>query len=302
MASGIAVHDDVVHTFDKIRVRLQGADKQEQLKLVLFKISDDGKCIIVDEDKCLKVKDLNGEEDVFRKIVNMMPTEDCRYALYDCSWESKDSPKEALCPVRLLLGEQGQPQRGAMPCTTAPGRARTAPKRRYALYDCSWESKDSPKEALCPVRLLLGEQGQPQRGAMPCTTAPGRARTAPKRRYALYDCSWESKDSPKEALCPVRLLLGEQGQPQRGAMPCTTVPGRARTAPKRRYALYDCSWESKDSPKEALCPVRLFLGEQGQPQRGAMPCTTVPGRARTAPKRTWSSSCGPQNTQLSKRK
>ncbi|XP_055797928.1 cofilin-2-like [Salvelinus fontinalis] len=96
MASGIAVHDDVVHTFDKIRVRLQGADKQEQLKLVLFKISDDGKCIIVDKDKCLKVKDLNGEEDVFRKIVNMMPTEDCRYALYDCSWESKDSPKEDL--------------------------------------------------------------------------------------------------------------------------------------------------------------------------------------------------------------
>ncbi|XP_064780544.1 cofilin-2-like [Oncorhynchus masou masou] len=96
MASGIAVHDDVVLTFDKIRVRLQGADKQEQLKLVLFKISDDGKCIIVDEDKCLKVKDLNGEEDVFRKIVNMMPTDDCRYALYDCSWESKDSPKEDL--------------------------------------------------------------------------------------------------------------------------------------------------------------------------------------------------------------
>uniref|UniRef100_A0AAZ3S571 ADF-H domain-containing protein n=1 Tax=Oncorhynchus tshawytscha TaxID=74940 RepID=A0AAZ3S571_ONCTS len=95
-ASGIAVHDDVVLTFDKIRVRLQGADKQEQLKLVLFKISDDGKCIVVDEDKCLKVKDLNGEEDVFRKIVNMMPTEDCRYALYDCSWESKDSPKEDL--------------------------------------------------------------------------------------------------------------------------------------------------------------------------------------------------------------
>ncbi|CAB1338684.1 unnamed protein product, partial [Coregonus sp. 'balchen'] len=87
-ASGIAVHDDVVLTFDKIRVRLQGADKQEQLKLVLFKISDDGKCIVV--------KDLNGEEDVFRKIVNMMPTEDCRYALYDCSWESKDSPKEDL--------------------------------------------------------------------------------------------------------------------------------------------------------------------------------------------------------------
>ncbi|CAB1311731.1 unnamed protein product, partial [Coregonus sp. 'balchen'] len=74
-ASGIAVHDDVVLTFDKIRVRLQGADKQEQLKLV---------------------KDLNGEEDVFRKIVNMMPTDDCRYALYDCSWESKDSPKEDL--------------------------------------------------------------------------------------------------------------------------------------------------------------------------------------------------------------
>uniref|UniRef100_A0A4W5LPA5 ADF-H domain-containing protein n=1 Tax=Hucho hucho TaxID=62062 RepID=A0A4W5LPA5_9TELE len=61
-----------------------------RLKLVLFKISDDGKCIIVDEDNFLKVKDLNGEEDVFRKIVNMMPTEDCRYALYDCSWESKD--------------------------------------------------------------------------------------------------------------------------------------------------------------------------------------------------------------------
>uniref|UniRef100_A0A8C7LCE9 ADF-H domain-containing protein n=1 Tax=Oncorhynchus kisutch TaxID=8019 RepID=A0A8C7LCE9_ONCKI len=44
----------------------------------------------------IKVKDLNGEEDVFRKIVNMMPTDDCRYALYDCSWESKDSPKEDL--------------------------------------------------------------------------------------------------------------------------------------------------------------------------------------------------------------
>ncbi|XP_010898740.1 non-muscle cofilin 1-like isoform X1 [Esox lucius] len=96
MASGIAVHDDVVLTFDKIRVRLQGADKQEQLKLVLFKISDDGKCIIVDEENCLKVKHLENEDDIFKKIVSVMPKEDCRYALYDCSWESKDSPKEDL--------------------------------------------------------------------------------------------------------------------------------------------------------------------------------------------------------------
>ncbi|KAL0983698.1 hypothetical protein UPYG_G00131490 [Umbra pygmaea] len=96
MASGIAVHDDVVKIFDQIRLRLQGADKQEQLKLVLFKISEDGKCIIVDEKNCLKMKDVKGEEDVFKKIVNTMPMKDCCYALYDCSWDSKDSPKEDL--------------------------------------------------------------------------------------------------------------------------------------------------------------------------------------------------------------
>lgn len=95
-ASGVAISDDVITHYDLIRVRLQGTDEKARLKLVVMRLSDDLKTIIVDEKKCLKVKDVEHEKDVFKKIISMLPSEECRYALYDCKYTNKESVKEDL--------------------------------------------------------------------------------------------------------------------------------------------------------------------------------------------------------------
>ena len=92
----MTVDDEVKIVFEKIRTRHSGDIAEEQLKLVLFRISDNEKSIIVDEKGTLQVKDLEGEENVFSKIVSQLPVDTCRYALYDCSYETKDSVKEDL--------------------------------------------------------------------------------------------------------------------------------------------------------------------------------------------------------------
>ncbi|XP_062319679.1 non-muscle cofilin 1-like [Osmerus eperlanus] len=96
MASGVKVDDKVKILFENMKTRRSGDIAEEQLKLVLFRISDDGKSIIVDEKGSLQVKDLEGEENVFNKIVSQLPVDTCRYALYDCSYETKDTVKEDL--------------------------------------------------------------------------------------------------------------------------------------------------------------------------------------------------------------
>lgn len=63
----------------------------------IFCLSADKKCIIVEEGKEILVGDVGVTiTDPFKHFVGMLPEKDCRYALYDASFETKESRKEEL--------------------------------------------------------------------------------------------------------------------------------------------------------------------------------------------------------------
>ncbi|KAF5898776.1 cofilin-2, partial [Clarias magur] len=96
MASGVLISEEVVQVYNNMKVRCQGTDEKERYKLVIMRLSDDQKSIIVDYNSSLKVKDVEGVQNVFQKVVSMLPPKDCCYGLYDCKYQTKESQKEDL--------------------------------------------------------------------------------------------------------------------------------------------------------------------------------------------------------------
>uniref|UniRef100_A0A8C5CG95 Cofilin 1 n=1 Tax=Gadus morhua TaxID=8049 RepID=A0A8C5CG95_GADMO len=85
-ASGVTVTDDVIAVFNDMKVRKAQAneeDKKKRKKAVLFCISPDKQNIILEEGKEILCGD-------------MLPSDDCRYALYDATYETKETKKEDL--------------------------------------------------------------------------------------------------------------------------------------------------------------------------------------------------------------
>ncbi|KAK1791221.1 hypothetical protein P4O66_013235, partial [Electrophorus voltai] len=95
-ASGVAISDEVLKHFEQIRVRYHGSEEKERFKLVIMRLSEDKKSIVVDHKCSLKIKDLEKEADIFKKIISMLPDCDCRYCLYDCFYKTKESSKQDL--------------------------------------------------------------------------------------------------------------------------------------------------------------------------------------------------------------
>lgn len=95
-ASGVVVDDGVVKAYEEIKVHHTGEVQSDRLKLVMFRLSDDDKSIIVDEENSLRMKDVENVDDIFKKLVSMFPSKDCRYALYDCCYRTKETDKEDL--------------------------------------------------------------------------------------------------------------------------------------------------------------------------------------------------------------
>ncbi|XP_075044744.1 cofilin-1 [Mixophyes fleayi] len=99
MASGVAVSDAVVTVFNEMKVRKACTpdEAKKRIKAVMFCLSDDKKKIVQEEGKVIYMGDV-GETitDPYKHFVDMLPNEDCRYALYDCTYETKESKKEDL--------------------------------------------------------------------------------------------------------------------------------------------------------------------------------------------------------------
>lgn len=95
-ASGVTVTDDVITVFNEMKVRKAAATEEEKRmrkKAVLFCLSDDKKKIVLEEGREI----LQGDEgDPYLKFVKMLPPDDCRYALYDATYETKETKKEDL--------------------------------------------------------------------------------------------------------------------------------------------------------------------------------------------------------------
>ncbi|RMB93640.1 hypothetical protein DUI87_29867 [Hirundo rustica rustica] len=98
-ASGVQVADEVCRIFYDMKVRKCSTPEEikKRKKAVIFCLSPDKKCIIVEEGKEILVGDVGVTvTDPFKHFVQMLPEKDCRYALYDASFETKESKKEEL--------------------------------------------------------------------------------------------------------------------------------------------------------------------------------------------------------------
>ncbi|XP_077166768.1 destrin [Paroedura picta] len=99
MASGVQVADEVCRIFYDMKVRKCSTPEEikKRKKAVIFCLSADKKCIVVEEGKEILVGDIGVTvTDPFKQFVQMLPEKDCRYALYDASFETKESKKEEL--------------------------------------------------------------------------------------------------------------------------------------------------------------------------------------------------------------
>uniref|UniRef100_A0AC11EK96 Cofilin 2 n=1 Tax=Ovis aries TaxID=9940 RepID=A0AC11EK96_SHEEP len=99
MASGVTVNDEVIKVFNDMKVRKSSTQEEikKRKKAVLFCLSDDKRQIIVEEAKQILVGDIGDTvEDPYTSFVKLLPLNDCRYALYDATYETKESKKEDL--------------------------------------------------------------------------------------------------------------------------------------------------------------------------------------------------------------
>lgn len=81
----------------KVRKSSTPEEIKKRKKAVLFCLSDDKKQIIVEESKQILVGDIGDTvEDPYTAFVKLLPLNDCRYALYDATYETKESKKEDL--------------------------------------------------------------------------------------------------------------------------------------------------------------------------------------------------------------
>ncbi|XP_059112794.1 cofilin-1-like [Peromyscus eremicus] len=69
---------------------------KKRKKAVLFCLNEDKKNIILEEGKEILVDVRQTVDDPYIAFVKMLPDKDCHYALYDATYETKESKKEDL--------------------------------------------------------------------------------------------------------------------------------------------------------------------------------------------------------------
>ncbi|XP_071337294.1 non-muscle cofilin 1-like [Trachinotus anak] len=90
MASGVKVADDVKVIINEMKVVKSDADQMERIRLVTFYINDG----YINIEQTYRQKDIDNEEDIFKFFLSKMDPRQCRYMLYDCHFETKESIKK----------------------------------------------------------------------------------------------------------------------------------------------------------------------------------------------------------------
>ncbi|XP_067242668.1 non-muscle cofilin 1-like [Chanodichthys erythropterus] len=152
MASGVAIHDEVIEFYNLIKVRRQGEEEKERYKLVVMRLSEDLKNIVVDHSNCLKVKDVANTGDVFKTVISKLPSKECRYAMYDCTYETKESVKEDL--VFIISAPDDAPMRSKMVYASS----KIDLKKKLTGVKFEWQINDhTDKDVLNLVEKLGGK-------------------------------------------------------------------------------------------------------------------------------------------------
>ncbi|XP_005998155.1 cofilin-2 [Latimeria chalumnae] len=111
MASGVTVAEEVVKVFNEMKVRkapVKGEEPVKQKKIVFFRISDNLKDIIIDQERVVLVEDIGVTvDDPYLKLINLLPLKDCRYVLYDACFETNETKKEDLVFIYWAPEEAG---------------------------------------------------------------------------------------------------------------------------------------------------------------------------------------------------
>ena len=89
MASGVKVADGVKELFSQMKVVKNDADQMERIRLVVLSICGE----FIDVEKIYREKDLK-DKDVFKVYMSELKPKTCRYILYDCHFETKESSKK----------------------------------------------------------------------------------------------------------------------------------------------------------------------------------------------------------------
>ncbi|KAK2082640.1 putative ferric reductase transmembrane component [Saguinus oedipus] len=98
MASGVAVSDGVIKVFNDMKVRKSSTPEEN---------------IILEEGKEILLGDVGQTvDDPYDTFVKMLPDKDCRYALYDATYETKESKKEDL--VFIFWAPESAPLKSKM--------------------------------------------------------------------------------------------------------------------------------------------------------------------------------------------
>ncbi|KAM4722222.1 cofilin-1 [Rhinophrynus dorsalis] len=154
MASGVAVSDDAVKCFNEMKVRKSCTleETKKRKKAVLFCLSEDRKTIILEKGKEILVGDIGDSiDDPYKVFVNMLPTDDCRYALYDATYETKESKKEDL--VFLFWAPESAPLKSKMIYASS----KDALKKKFPGIKHEWQvnNKEDIKDR-CTLAEKLG--------------------------------------------------------------------------------------------------------------------------------------------------
>ncbi|XP_023281535.1 cofilin-2-like [Seriola lalandi dorsalis] len=89
MASGVKVADQVKDLYNEMKVVKNDADQMDRIRLVVFKIGNG----LIDMEKIFRQKEME-DTDVFKFFVGLLKPDECRYMLYDCHFETKESLKK----------------------------------------------------------------------------------------------------------------------------------------------------------------------------------------------------------------
>ncbi|KAE8280468.1 Cofilin-2 [Larimichthys crocea] len=153
MASGAKCTDRVKSIYNEMKVVKNDADQNKRIRLVVFGFINND----IDVEKVYLEEDLVGQ-DVFKFFQTMLPPDSCRYVLYDCHYETKESSKKeelvlvVWCPETAKIKEK----MSYASSKVALKKVITGVKHDLQLNDpADFESRDCFAEKLSKDILLL---------------------------------------------------------------------------------------------------------------------------------------------------
>ncbi|XP_010790326.1 cofilin-2-like isoform X1 [Notothenia coriiceps] len=158
-ASGVQVADEVKQIFNVMKVVKNDDDEKERIRIVQLWI--DGEIKV---ENIYREKDLEGVDNVFKFIKDLMRPDQSRYFLYDCHFDTKESGrKEEL--IFMMWAPDNGPMKSRMQYASSKSamcRVVQGVKHIFEMHDVEDMEPGSFAERL--KHNVLKMEGHPLRG------------------------------------------------------------------------------------------------------------------------------------------